>query len=1238
MRKGWETIMPTITEWTFTADIAKWIEQVLHERPDLPFSCAEVEERGAGSRKRRDLTLYDRQNKPAVTGEVKMPDSPDGRSPFQEALVMDAHQKANLIGVEYFFTWNVNRCVLWKTFEAGKPITERYLEHFPVMPAPVRHADELEHPRVQQQIKQFLVRFLERCAAIITGEQPMLLLPLDEKFLYVWEAALEQPVAQTLRAISDFYEKDKTFARHLDKWMRDEQGWTLSSDDEVLRHNLERCAKFSSYVLASKIIFYKALRRRFRRMRELIVPPRVTTGASLRDLFNEYFEHAIEVSRDYETVFKGDFGDSLPFLNDAAVDSWRDLSQQTDGFDFTQINYEIVGQIFERMLSTEERHKFGQHYTRSEVVDLINAFCIRDANAKVLDPACGGGTFLVRAYARKRDLSDGAERHGVRSLHQDLIQQLYGIDISTYPVHLTTINLVTRDLIDEANYPLVVRNDFFKVNVGDALFFVPFGGEGQQMVTQEIGKVDAVVGNPPYVRQEKINEYYGATYKRFLRELAQKESPAVELSGRSDIHCYFFPHALTFLKEGGYVGLLTSSTWLDTGYGFRLQEFLLNNFEIVAVFESNCEPWFTGARVTTAAVILRHQPNPDKRAANNVKFVWLTKPLSDLLTYAHAEEDRRLTFEELRNRVEAMTGAEEFVISPSDGEPVTVRQETLDGLRARIINQSDLYRLGCLPFMVSEDDESDEEDEEDPVKAANGEWNDEMESACNSAPSCAEETEYVGYKWGIFLRAPDILFKLLRRGGDRFVPLGQIADIKRGITSGCDRFFFPRDITGEALKKVDDEEEFKNRYGIYPDDTDRVRIVRAGDGSTHLIEKEYLEPVVFNLMEIDSVEIDPDKLQKQILLISKPRAQLRRTHVLRYLHWGEEEGFQHRPTCASRERWYDLGSPRRSDIVWSKKQRYRHIVAFNGGRFPCNCNLYDVWGLEGVDSKLLCAVLNSTLVALNKHSFGRIMGGDPVLSVEVVDMNMMLVPDVRRATKRVRQRLENALDSLRKRQTGHLVAVDSRDEGLTGELAMKDRQELDDAVLELLGVRRSAEREALRAELYAEMTKLYRSIRETERKMQKFRVAAARRGRPTPHSIADEIWDNLETKPQTKTPLDFAPLEDAETIDLPAGKAQVVDDLLHPRSLFVGGRYISLKRIARARFAKALSDCGIIGSVRIPNDSEVCEVAFQQYEEHVQQFTDEFTRLAAAYTADEAMQQRVVRELWRKVCQPAEQS
>ncbi|MGE0130176.1 MAG: class I SAM-dependent DNA methyltransferase [Blastocatellales bacterium] len=1198
--------MSIITEWEFTADVASQINEILRDRVELPFSEAKCEERKKGSQKRRDLTIYDRDGNRVLTGEVKMPDKKDGRSPLNEAVVKDAHDKANAIGVGYFFTWNVNNCVLWKTFEQGKSITERHVEFFDALPAPVRVSDELLQPRIKEQVKRFLHRFLERCAAILSGDEPMLLLPLDEKFIKVWELALSPLVTKTLHAVSERYEKQKAFRAQLDRWMRDEQGWTLSNDEEAVRENLERAAKFSCYVLANKIVFYKALRRQFPKIKEMRLPSTIKTGEQLKAKLDDYFAHATKITRDYETVFQGDFGDTVPCLNDSAIDDWGDLLNDTDKFDFTQINYEVIGQIFERMLNPAERHKYGQHYTRSEVVDLINTFCIRTPEAKVLDPSCGGGTFLVRAYQRKSDLAAG------RLSHQELVSQLFGTDISAYPVHLTTINLATRDLKEGANYPRVARQDFFKLKPNDAIFRIPANDDNEETDLAVMPHVDAIVGNPPYVRQEKINEYYGGAYKKALQEQARKDGGGIELSGRSDILCYFFTHGFPFLADGGMMGLLTSSNWLDTAYGFALQKFLLDNFEIVAIFESNCEPWFTGARVTTAATILRRQSDAAKRNANLVKFVWIKKPVADFLSYAHNEAERRQTFEDLRRRIETLTTEEET-----------------EAWRVRVVNQGQLYEKGCLPFVAEEE----EEDGEAPAEAAH--WRrgqaalpgqvEQMELGTGVAP----QGEYTGYKWGIYLRAPEIFTKLTKRGGERLVPLGKIAEVRFGVKTGCDAFFFPRDITEEAVAQNLSEREFKERYGIRRADTDKIRIVNAGDGSQHLIEAKYLEPEVHSLMEVDSVEIDPNNLARQILLV--PKDHVRDKHVLKYIKWGEQQEIHLRSTCASRTTWYDLGTSERGSMFWPMASQYRHVIAINSHNFICNHNLFDVIAAQGVDQDLLAAMLNSTIAALFKHQFGRLMGREGNLKTEVIDVKMMLVPDPRQATPAMRKRLSAALNSMRQRKALQLVEVDSTEPGWTGELALRDRQELDDAVLELLGISDAAERAALRDELYAEITQLYRQIRIAEKKMQQRRSATARAGKQTAHSIAAEIWEELSPKPFFQTPLAFVPPKaKTEEITLPAGRAKLVaGDMFQPDGVQIGGSFIETRHPARSRFVKELAALELTGKISIPLEPVHCEQALKDYELERIRLTGEFTDLAAGYTADETLQQRVVNELWK---------
>lgn len=1173
-------------ELTFCADAKAWMEQELAVRPELVFGRVRIEESVKGSARKRDLTIYDRQDKIVVTGEVKLPWDTDGASPFNERLVEGAYLKAARVGAAFFVTWNVNRLVLWRTDDKGKPLYDRHIWDLAI--TQVRDSDDLRHPEVERAVRQGLRRFLERASQVVTGQLPLEKRPLDEFFLRVLEAALERPIAFTHRAILDKYQQRGRFREALNEWMRDVQDWPLSDDALIQRDNLERAAKFSCYVLVNKIVFYNALRKRYgTRLPMLRIRRNAKAGPqqakALRSALEGFFTRAKDVTKDYETIFDGDFGDELPFLSDAAVPAWIDLIEQIDKFDFTQLNYDVIGPIFERLIGPEERHRYGQHYTKPDIVDVINAFCIRGPQAVVLDPACGGGTFLVRAYSRKKYL---AERAGIDLPHQELIDQLYGVDISAYATHLTMLNLATRDLIDERNYPLVATSDFFDVRQGQPIFHVPLGkagAGGQRSWTLAIDKVDAVVGNPPYVRQEEISKPVTAAvkgkaklghrsleqikaeadkYKKDLRELVRGDWPGLKLSGRSDLHVYFWPHASGFLKDGGYYGFVTSSSWLDVEYGFALQQFLLDRFAILAIFESAVEPWFTGARVATCTTILRREPNRAKRAANLVRFVQLRSPLSEILRSGVTEAQRQRAVEALRDRIES------------------IAENTVDRhWRVRVVRQEELEKEGCRGGH-----------------------------------------DYQGSKWGIPLRAPDLFFEILDRYGHRLVPLSDIAEIKRGITSGCDKFFFPRDITERCLEETPNAKAFKDKYGIHPYQTDKVRIVKAGDGSVHLIEAEYLEPEVHNLMEIDSVEVKAENCARRIVFCPLPKEKIKGKHVLEYIKWGEREDFHTGATCANRSPWYALDTDRRGDMFWSKAWQYRHVVPLNRNQLISNCNLYDVFVPKNMTKEALSAILNSTLVAMFKHLYGRWAGAEGNLKTEVIDVNMMLVPDPREMSPNVLPRIRNALKQMAQRNSPNLA----------DEFDLPDRQELDDAVFELLGEADPARRRELRERLYDEMRHMYQAIRGKElQAIENKKKAKKGKGKLGPSQLAEEILKELSPDLVRHFPADFLqPGWETETVSLPAGRARMRDHaLLNEHGIEIEGRYIELGDPDRARFAKALCDLGRHGQQPIPVDPDHCRQALTGYQHYRDQLHAELLERAGQKTADAKLQARVVKLL-----------
>src|SRR5204863_5145831 len=80
---------------------------------------------------------------------------------------------------------------------------------------------------------------------------------------------------------------------------------------------------------------------------------------------------------------------------------------------------------------------------------------------------------------------------------------------------------------------------------------------------------DAIIGNPPYIRQELMGtrDKQRITRRLKLDRAASDDIHWPRWSGRSDIYVYFFAHSIRFLRAGGRLVFLTASSWLDAGYG-----------------------------------------------------------------------------------------------------------------------------------------------------------------------------------------------------------------------------------------------------------------------------------------------------------------------------------------------------------------------------------------------------------------------------------------------------------------------------------------------------------------------------------------------------------------------------------------------------------------------------------------------------------------------------------------------
>ena len=1182
-----------VDERTFAAEVAGWVTEILNRRPDLPFSHAVVEDHVADTARRHDFRLYERHSERTVlTGEIKMPDAVEGNHPLNAKLVEDALNKAYEAGVRHCFTWNVRQFVLFDSHMQGVPFAQRNIEG----PADVVEAtvsDDVKHDWARQAVKAYWEDFLERFAELKRGRRSFQPTPLDRRFVSWIEGALEDPITHTQYSLDGLYSNDMVYRDRLAAWMLS-QGWELSSQRERRRQNLERASRLACYMLLTRLVFYQVLRRRFMQMSPLSLGG-VETSDQLREVLEARFSEAVRYSRDYETVFvpdEGDVGYEIPFMSPSAPGDWARLVQRIEEFDFSKLDFDVIGQLYERLISPGERRRFGQFYTSPDVVDLINAFCIRNPDARVLDPACGGGTFLVRAYARKRTLAHAAGHSQVS--HQKLLAEIFGVDVGAFPAQLSTINLAVRHLSAEANYPRVAKASFFDAQAGIPLYDIPLTGGSVRRIALE--ELDAVVGNPPYIRQEAIDSVDKSSYAEMFR----KEWPdQTKLSGRSDIYAYFFTHSAHLLKPGGYLGFVTSIGWLDTDYGFRLQELFLRNFRIVAVIESQVEKWFEDARVTTAVTILQREPDSAKRDNNLVRFIQLRKPLAEIYS---AALEKPLSDEGETARQADMDAVRDLI------EEIGTSQTT-DYWRVHVRTQQELWIEGVAP----------------PAEDAKPE---------HQVPL------YGGGKWGQYLRAPDSWFELLQRSRAHMAPLHELATISRGFTSGADRFFCVRDVTQRHLDSTPDPRQFLDRWGISREDTRRIRIIRDGANVEHLIEARFLEPELHSLMEVKRAVVRKDDVNRMVVNAPVSRARLRRTHFAAYVAYAEREGWHAGPTVATRARtrpWYDLGlmpKTERAPIVWSKSHQYRHVVPLNKGRLAVNCNLYDVWPFDKSKSEPLWAVLNSTVVAQAKHQFGRAAGVEGNLKTEVVDVKMMLVPDIRNASPCAAARAVAACKRMSERNTS---------DHLYDEFTLDDRRELDDATLEILGIEDAQKRADIRDRLYSDFTDLQKAIRRREKIAQRDRRQSGQRGAASPQHIADELWSEHESDLDLlQFPEDFITRSiEGDFFDLPSGEVQVGTALMQSEGLLQAGKIriggpdgevIAVGSVAKGRFLWALSLCHRAGRIRLPDDDQ-CQDAIDGFEQYHRELRDRCLQLARQSTSNQRRQRTIVQTLLRKALQ-----
>ncbi|MBN2694436.1 class I SAM-dependent DNA methyltransferase [bacterium] len=118
---------------------------------------------------------------------------------------------------------------------------------------------------------------------------------------------------------------------------------------------------------------------------------------------------------------------------------------------------------------------------------------------------------------------------------------------------------------------------------------------------------DIVIGNPPYVRQEKIKD---------IKPLLEKKYSCY--NGVADLFIYFYELGYNILKNGGALTFITSNKWTRAKYGKEFREFILKNTTISNYIDFNGVKVFENATVDTSIFIFYKDKDNFLKKENNV--------------------------------------------------------------------------------------------------------------------------------------------------------------------------------------------------------------------------------------------------------------------------------------------------------------------------------------------------------------------------------------------------------------------------------------------------------------------------------------------------------------------------------------------------------------------------------------------------------------------------------------------
>lgn len=340
-----------------------------------------------------------------------------------------------------------------------------------------------------------------------------------------------------------------------------------------------------------------------------------------------------------------------------------DGEESGEVYDFSIIPLEILGAAYESYLGKqlvqngavlelelkpEVKKSGGICYTPSFIVEAIvkntlDRFLDDYPNTypKVLDPACGSGTFLIKAFeelVRSRvkypyKKSELPTQPDLRTRRGILEKCIFGVDLDPRAVEITKLSLLLKLLEGEVGGPAVRRAILpsLKKNIraGNSLIgprqlarfapgadfyrMAPLDWTGFMRVNGVIEGFDVILGNPPYVRIQVLQEVYPQEANLY----SQIYPSAAE--GNVDIYIPFIERAMQLLGNNGYLGFICPHRFWSNDYGKYIRTEIARTRRLSKLINFRAEQVFEGVTTYTCILILNNRPSSAFQYVEGVK-------------------------------------------------------------------------------------------------------------------------------------------------------------------------------------------------------------------------------------------------------------------------------------------------------------------------------------------------------------------------------------------------------------------------------------------------------------------------------------------------------------------------------------------------------------------------------------------------------------------------------------------